>query len=376
MTAAHRAAAGALGEPARRGGRPSRADDANNLEWVTPGHPLFEAVRRHTYYSSQEDFKKGACFYSLAHEVPARIDFYRARVVDGLGHAIHERMFAVEIGDGREPCPREPAVLGDLSPAEPPDPLPAVAHLPEASAWLHEHGLQPFLDEVRLERLTEVGRIADHVELSLTELLSKADEEIGRAAAEVEKTAQGSEGRMAMAETRHTELLSRRDRRRQELTQQKSLTLQAVERLTSILVMPHPERASPELRRLQPNPVTEATAMRVVMEHEQALGRQVYDVSEKNLGYDITSLDLNSGDLRLIEVKGIGDTDGSVLLTPNERRVAEDRRDCYWLYVVTHCNTTPQLRDPIRDPARLEWVKVTKVAHYRIDTQNLQGGGP
>ena len=349
--------------------------DTNNLEWVTPGHPLFEAVRRHTYYSSQGDFKKGACFFSLAHDAPTRIDFYRARVVDGLGHAIHERMFAVEIGDGREPCPREPAVLGDLTPAEPPDPLPAVAHLPEASAWLHEHGLQPFLDEVRTERLTEVDRIADHVELSLTELLSKADEEIGRAAAEVEKTTQGAEGRMAMAETRHTELLSRRDRRRQELTQQKSLTLQAVERLTSILVMPHPERASPELRRLQPNPVTEATAMRVVMEHEQALGRQVYDVSEKNLGYDVTSLDLNSGDLRLIEVKGIGDTDGSVLLTPNERRVAEDRRDCYWLYVVTHCNTTPRLRDPIRDPARLEWTKVTKVAHYRIDTQGLPGGG-
>ena len=345
--------------------------DTNNLEWVTPGHPLFEAVRRHTFYSSQEDFKKGACFFSLAHEAPARIDFYRARVVDGLGHVIHERMFAVEVGDGHDPVQREPAVLGDLTPAEPPDPLPAVAHLPEASAWLHEHGLRPFLDEVRTERLTEVDRIADHVELSLTELLSKADEEIGRAAAEVEKNAQGSEGRMAQAETRHTELLARRDRRRQELQQQRSLTLQAVERITSILVLPHPDRASPEVRHLRPNPVTEATAMRVVMEHERAQGRQVFDVSEKNLGYDITSLDLSSGDLRLIEVKGIGDTDGSVLLTPNERRVAEDRRDCYWLYVVTHCNTTPQLREPIRDPARLEWMEVTKVAHYRIDTTNL-----
>ena len=348
--------------------------DTNNLEWITPGHPLFEAVRRHTYYSSQEDFKKGACFFSLAHESPVRIDFYRARVVDGLGHSIHERMFAVEISDGREPCSREPAVLGDFTPAEPPDPLPAVAHLPEASAWLHQHGLQPFLDEVRKERLTEVDRIADHVELSLTELLSKADEEIGRAAAEVEKTAQGSEGRMAMAETRHTELLARRDRRRQELLQQRSLTLQAVERITSILVMPHPERSSPELRRLQPNPVTEATAMRIVMEHEQKLGRQVHDVSADNLGYDIFSLDLKSGELRLIEIKGIGDTDGSVMLTPNERRMAEDRRDCYWLYVVTHCNTTPQLREPIRDPARLEWTEVTKVAHYRIDTKNLGKG--
>ena len=154
--------------------------DTNNLEWVTPGHPLFEAVRRHTFHSSQEDFKKGACFFSLAHETPSRIDFYRARVVDGLGHVIHERMFAVEVAEGQEPVQREPAVLGDLTPAESPDPLPAVAHLPEASGWLHEHGLQPFLDEVRNERLSEVDRIADHIELSLTELLSKADEEIGR----------------------------------------------------------------------------------------------------------------------------------------------------------------------------------------------------
>jgi len=27
--------------------------------------------------------------------------------------------------------------------------------------------------------------------------------------------------------------------------------------------------------------------------------------------------------------------------------------------------------EPIRDPARLEWMEVTKVAHYRIDTTNL-----
>jgi superfamily II DNA or RNA helicase len=345
--------------------------DEHNLEWVTPGHPLFEAVRRHTFTLAQEAFKKGACFHSLAHDAPARIDFYRARVVDGLGHVIHERLFAVEVGEGREPMPREPSILGDLTPADPPDPLPAVAMLPEASAWLHGHALKSFLDEVRQERLAEVERIAEHVELSLTELLQKADEEIGRAAAEVERQAQGAEGRLKQAEDRHAELLARRDRRRQELQQQRSLTLQAVERLTSVLVLPHPHRMSPEVQRLRSNPVTEVTAMRIVMEHEQALGRQVYDVSEKNLGYDIISLDLSSGELRLIEVKGIGDAEGSVLLTPNERRVAEDRRDCYWLYVVTHCNTTPRLREPIKDPARLQWTEVVKVAHYRIDTQNL-----
>jgi hypothetical protein len=346
--------------------------EEQNVEWVTPGHPLFEAIRRHTYKLAHEAFNKGACFYSLAHDAPARIDFYRARAVDGLGHVIHERMFTVELADGQAPSLRDPMVLGDLLPTDPPSELPTAASLPEAAAWLHDQCLKPFLDEVRQERLTEVERIAEHVELSLTELLQKADEEIGKASSDLDRKAQGAEGRMAQAEARHADLLARRDRRRQELQQQRSLTLQAVERITSVLVVPHPERSSPEVQRLRPDPETEATAMRVVMEHERAQGRQVYDVSEKNLGYDIISLDLKSGDLRLIEVKGIGDTDGSVLLTPNERRVAEDRRDCYWLYVVTHCDTTPRLRDPIRDPARLNWVEVTKVAHYRIDTTNLR----
>ena len=94
--------------------------------------------------------------------------------------------------------------------------------------------------------------------------------------------------------------------------------------------------------------------------------RQVYDVSDKNLGYDITSLDLRSGDLRLIEVKGLGAPTGTILLTPNERRVAEDRPDCFWLYVVTDCGKTPRLQEPIRDPARLDWHEVTKVAHYSL----------
>ena len=71
------------------------------------------------------------------------------------------------------------------------------------------------------------------------------------------------------------------------------------------------------------------------------------DVHEKNLGYDLTSLDLRSGELRLIEVKGLAGETGDVLLTPNERRVAEDRPDCYWLYIVTNCATKPMLQDPV-----------------------------
>ncbi|NMC21516.1 MAG: DUF3883 domain-containing protein [Thermogutta sp.] len=345
--------------------------EKNTLEWVTPGHPLFEAIRRHTYAQALDGFGKGATFYSLQHDAPARIDFYRARVVDGLGQVIHERLSAVEISIEGEPRIREPNILGNFTPAEPPEPLPAVAALPEAMPWLHQQVLQPFLEETRQARLAEIERIAEHVELSLTELLQKADEEIGKAQEAVDRGEQGAEGRLARAEARHAELLARRERRRKQLQQERSLTLQAVERIASVLVLPHPERESPEVRSLRPNLQTEAIAMQAAIEYEQSQGRQVNDVHERNLGYDITSLDLRSGELRLIEVKGLAAATGTILLTPNERSVAEDRRDCYWLYVVTNCGTRPQLQEPIRDPARFPWHEVTKVDHYYLSVDAL-----
>ena len=73
---------------------------------------------------------------------------------------------------------------------------------------------------------------------------------------------------------------------------------------------------------------------------------------------------------------------GTVLLTPNERRVAEDRpacrarhgagrRDCYWLYVVTSCKSEAILQEPIKNPARFPWHEVKKVEHYYLSVDAL-----
>ena len=60
-------------------------------------------------------------------------------------------------------------------------------------------------------------------------------------------------------------------------------------------------------------------------------------------------------------------------------RVAEDRRDSYWLYVVTKCKRSdgPQVM-PIGDPARLAWHEVKEVEHYQLSVDALRsqpGGG-
>jgi hypothetical protein len=217
----------------------------------------------------------------------------------------------------------------------------------------------------------EIARIQEHVEISLTELIARADLDIGRCEDQKSRDREGAAGLLKIAIDKHDELCRRRERRREELERQKALHLEGVERFASALILPHPERERPDLRNLRPNPETEATAMRVAIEYERAAGRAVADVHEKDLGYDLTSLDTRTGELRLIEVKGLGASEGSVILTPNEHRVAEDRRDCYWLYVVTACATNqPRLKD-LKDPAQFGWREVTQVQHYQLSLESL-----
>jgi hypothetical protein len=289
-----------------------------------------------------------------------------------LGRIINERIYAVELSEDNEPILCESSIIGDFSPGDTPSQLPNVAFLPEANEFMQSSAYQPFLDEVKKERISEVARIDTHVELSMNEIIKKADEDIGKIALEIDNKTPGAEGRMAMAEKRHDELRNRREKRRQDLERERSLSLQGIERITSVLVLPHPDREDSEIKHLRQNLETEAIAMKVAIEYEQSQGRHVNDVHKKNLGYDITSLDTNTSELRLIEIKGIGASTGTVLLTPNERNVAEDRRDCYWLYVVYSCDTNPTLMEPIKDPIKFEWREVKKVDHYQLSINTLK----
>jgi len=345
--------------------------DENNLEWVTPGHPLFEALRRRTVERARPSFVSGGCFYSVTAEKPSRLDIYRARVVDGLGQIVHERLFAVEISENNEPVLKDSWMLGNLQPAKVPSELPPILNLPEPRSFLDDRALTPFLKEVENERVSEVDRVAKYVEISLTELIGREDLKVGRLSEEKDRGVDGAAGQLAQAETRQAELMDRRERRRQELARQKQLTLQGVERITSVLILPHPDSLVQAVRHLRPDPEVEAIAMLESIRYEENAGRRVEDVHERDLGYDLSSVDPKSGELRLIEVKGLSRSDGSILLTPNEFRVAQDRRDCFWLYVVTDCKTANPRIQPHKDPAAYHWEPVQKIEHYLLPIAKL-----
>ena len=294
-----------------------------------------------------------------------------ARIADGTGATLRERIFVLELADGAPPKMLQPDMLGDLAlgdMAPAPRPPPA-ASLPEDTDALFQLALRRFRDETIAERLPEVERIAEHVELSLTETLYRMNDEIGRADEEVQSGATGAEGRLALAVQRYDEIFARRARRRDELIRQRALTLQDVELLASALIMPDAD--APDLRHMRPNSETEQIAMDVVMKHEESRGCRVYDVHEQNLGYDVKSVHPESGELRLIEVKGLAAPTGTILLSPNERRVAEDRPDCYRLYIVANCAAQPVMQEPVHNPARLDWHEVTKVQRYWLNVNAM-----
>ena len=111
--------------------------------------------------------------------------------------------------------------------------------------------------------------------------------------------------------------------------------------------------------------VVERRAMEVAMDYERRAGRMPEDVSRYE-HYDIKSVDLKTGEVRYIEVKGRADADLKIELTEAEFEVAKRLRDRYWLYIVYNISQSPQLL-AIRNPAEsVRWREVgTK--RYRLE---------
>ncbi len=344
------------------------------FEWVTPGHPLFEAVRRRIWEQTQGQLRQGAVFYTLQQDQPSVMELFGASVVDGTGNILHRRLFVVETGvDGTRRLRDPSSILDLIVPETPPQIMPTVATDDQKTRdYLFKHGLVPFQNEVGGERAHELDLIERSVRACLDVLIKKRDEVLNKHLVAQDK---GDPSAVGLAESegqKVQELQRRRDLRLRELSRQRSLSLQGVERLGSVLVMPHPERNAPNLVGMRCDRETERKAVETVIAYEMARGCAIEDVQADNVGFDLRSLHPQTGENRLIEVKGIGAARGMICLSPNEKRVAEDRPDLYWLYVVTNCDTVPELQDPIPNPARYPWHEVKKVEHYRLDVNALK----
>lgn len=99
----------------------------------------------------------------------------------------------------------------------------------------------------------------------------------------------------------------------------------------------------------------EEEAMKLAIEYEKKSGRIPEDVSMRE-HFDILSRDPSTGELRYIEVKGRSGMNLEVELTEPEFKVAKEKGERYWLYIVYGIETGKPRLLAIRDPINnMKW---------------------
>lgn len=354
-------------------------DDAT-LEWVTPGHPLFEAVREDAFDQVQSDLRRGAVFLDINRNQPARLDVFSAAIRDGSGNVLHRRIFIIECDLNGEMIARQPTMFLDLAVAAGLMSVPDDAALPardQVEQALIEQALQPFLKEVAAEREKEVETISRHMEISLNELIHRQSL---RMADLINQQQSGDNNPLTAANIKTTddkldELNGRLEGRREALQQERNCAITDIHHQGRAWVLPHPERTSPGIAPMVRDEEIERIAVQAAIAYEEARGWQVVSVEAENRGFDLISRKPHPEDpqtaieVRFIEVKGRAAV-GEIGLTTNEYKTAERLKNDYWLYVVFNCATKPQV-NVIRDPARLGWKPVVKVEHYHITSTEI-----
>lgn len=352
-------------------------------EWVTPGHPLFEAVRDEAADCVADDLHRGAAFLDLNASVPYRLDVFSAAIQDGRGRTVHRRLFIVQADADGALRLRQPTLFLDLNPAPRGTAVPTGDGLPDRPAVereLVESGLRPFLSDVVAERARELDTVARHVEISLNELIHRQNmqlaELVGRREAGV--NVPGLEGNIKQAEDHLDELIRRLETRRADLDMERQVAIGEITHVGRAWVLPHPARTSPAIAPMIRDEEIERLAVAEAIRYEEARGWVVESVEKENRGFDLISRkphphdEKTFTDVRFIEVKGRVGV-GEVALTANEYKTAERLKQDYWLYAVFNCGVTPELH-AIRDPSRLGWKPVVQVAHYCLGPAPLLAG--
>ena len=372
------------------------------LEWVTPGHPLFEAVREDLLENAAPDLQRGSIFYDLHASAPYHLDFFAASVKDGRDNQIHRRLFAVQAqaipssgaegqGEGGtsfslQPSAfslsvKQPTVLLDLAVAPQSAKVPASDTLPDRTAaeqFLIQTALNPMLAEVTTQRTRETQTITRHLEISLNELINRQQVRLGDLSEMQERgdTSQPLAANIKQTEDRIDELNARLENRRAELERERECMIGDIHHVARAWVLPHPERNTPQMAAMVSDPEIERIAVQFAIKHEESQGRVVESVEKDNRGFDLISRrphpedPKTAIDVRFIEVKGRSDT-GDIALTSNEYNTAKRLKKDYYLYIVLHCATAPSL-NIFQDPAILDWQPIVKVEHYRLRQDSIK----
>jgi hypothetical protein len=340
-------------------------------EFVSFGHPLFEATLAWIERSFSGLLQKGAVFTDPDGQMEGLLLFYEGEVKDGRGQIAGKRLFAI-LGDpaGGEFAMVNPAMTWDLNPGgdttSPQDMQ--IETMKAHSMRILLPDLEAYCGELRGERERQAGIKEKYGVKSLEHLIVTLDGDIINLYARKEqgenvdlpihnKEVQKREYEDALKELRST------------IEQERNLTISMPRFIGALWVCP----AHVSAEEMSSDPAVEQVGMEMALAYEEAQGRIPEDVSADNLGFDIRSRHPKSVERRYIEVKARAKS-GPVALTQNEWFKARRFADEYYLYVVLKAAKSPELHI-LQDPASILEPEEKVEVRYLVDLKDILGKG-
>lgn len=354
----------------------------SEVEFVGPGHPLFEGVVERVLLDYGGSLRQGAVFFNFEATQPTVLWLLKCGVEDGRGQTIGERLVAVHFSDNRF-RKSQPYALLDLKTPENIAEVRAEVRQTATSEdlvidWSLDEVTPEYFAEINERRSRELGIKEKYVRKSLQFLIGESVRKIGKYDQQLRQIRDENDpkrlnlmGNRAQEEARKAELSHRLKARLEEIEQEMHLSEKPPEVLGVAVILPPPREVVAGVEGMESDPEVEAIAIEFVKKFELEQGRKPVSVEEENCGWDITSL-LEGQTDRYIEVKGRASV-GGVALTPNEWIKAQRFGKDYWLYVVVNCKSKPELY-LIQDPAsKLNPREEVSVVRYLIGQSQWKG---
>jgi len=337
-------------------------------EFVSFGHPLFEAVLEWVDKTISPDLKKGSVFIDPEGKLDGYIVFFEGEVRDGTGAVAGKSLFAYyyepHSGDVKS---ISPTIMWDLADGKPLGEVVDVEIIKQKVLPKVLAGLKEYKEKLTAERQKQ-GEIKRKYGIrSLVKLIMDLDGEL------IELNARKERGENVDIVIRNkTEQQKRYETSKKELEElierEQNLTMTNPSFVGIVRVLPRAETEEA----MYSDEEVEKIGMEIVMKFERENGREPEDVSKENLGFDIRSRE-KDGKIRYIEVKARAGV-GSVALTQNEWFKAQRLGNDYYLYVVWNAGKDPNTKPCIiQNPAvNLQVDQKVEIVRYIIPATEIE----
>jgi hypothetical protein len=236
-----------------------------DLEFVGPGHPLFEGIVERVLREYGPSLRQGACFYNADATAPTVLWLLKCGVEDGQGRMVGERLFAIH-KTGAMYRKNQPYALLDLKTPEggvdvTADVRQAATEEDQVIDWSLDAVTPSYFEEIEAHRKNEVSIKEKYVRKSLQFLIGESIKKLAQYDAQLRQMRDENDprrlniqGNRAREDARRHELSQRLKDRLAEIEQEGHLSEKPPEVLGVAVILPAPQEVVASVEGMEERP--------------------------------------------------------------------------------------------------------------------------